>query len=265
MYALNLVRRRKRRVRAAIAGFIGATGVSTLCIAAFLGHKSGSFTVSLETMNAQLTLSKKSDFKERSSFLRVDQLPEFHEYTYRNIKNLGDDVIDSEETDYNLGVSNGGKTTNFLKYTFFLKNVGNDPARFDFSLKIKEVVKSIDGRTLEDTFRVMVYDSKWDEPKVYAQRASQPTSYDENGVADYSSPISVDEGNATPEYPFEGFANVFNDNKEVMSEIGEDIMVGEVRKYTIVTWLEGFRSSNDKLAPEGATIKLGVEINAYEN
>ena len=50
-----------------------------------------------------------------------------------------------------------------------------------------------------------------------------------------------------------------------MSEIGEDIEVGEVRKYTVVTWLEGFRSSNDKLAPEGASIKLGVEINAYEN
>ena len=265
MYALNLVRRRKRRVRAAICACVGATGVATLSIAAFLGHKSGSFTVSLESKNAQLTLSRKSNFQERSSFLRVEEVPEFHEYTYRNIKKIGDDVINSEETDYKLGFTNDGKTTNFLKYTFFVKNVGNDSARYDFSLKIKDVVKSIDGRTLEDTFRVMVYDSKWSEPKVYAQRASQPTSYDENGVADYSSPISVDEGNATAEYPFEGFATVFNDNREVMSEIAEDIAVGEVRKYTIVTWLEGFRSSNDKLAPEGASIKLGVEINAYEN
>jgi len=42
------------------------------------------------------------------------------------------------------------------------------------------------------------------------------------------------------------------------------IDVGEMRRYTIVTWLEGFRSDNTKPAPAGASIKLGVEINAYE-
>ena len=265
MYALNFVRKRQRRIVAAIVAGIGATGVTTLSIAAFLGHKTGSFTVSLETKSAQLTLSTKSSFQNRTSYLRVDELPEFHEYTYRNIKNLGDDVIDSEDTDYTLGVTKDGKTTNFLKYTFFLKNVGTDAARYDFSLQITDVVASTDGRTLEDTFRVMVYDSKWEKSEVFAKRLSQPSHYDENGVADYSAPISVDQANATAEYPFEGYAKVFNSATEVMSEIGEDIEVGEVRKYTVVTWLEGFRSSNDKLAPEGASIKLGVEINAYEN
>ena len=39
-----------------------------------------------------------------------------------------------------------------------------------------------------------------------------------------------------------------------------------MNRYTVVTWIEGYdpQSGGDE-APEGASIKLGVEINAYEN
>ena len=51
----------------------------------------------------------------------------------------------------------------------------------------------------------------------------------------------------------------------ILTSTDNPLGVNEIRRYTIVTWLEGFRSSNEQLAPDGATIKLGVEINAYEN
>ena len=265
MYALDLVRRRKRRIWAAIIGGIGTTGVATFCIAAFLGHRVGSFTVALESKNAQLTLSEKSAFETRSSFLRVGDVPGFQQYTYARFRNLGDAVIDSEDNDYTLGIrtnAKGKKHTDFLKYTFFIKNVGDDPAEYDFSLKIKEVIATTNGQTLEDSFRVMIYDNG--TPEVYAKRLQVP-NLDENGEPDYRAPISVNKYDASEDFPFEGYAKMFKSSTEVMTQKAQLIEANEIRKYTIVTWLEGFQSTGDADTLRGASIKLGVEINAYEN
>ena len=264
MYELELVRRRKRRIRAAIIGGVGSIGVATFCIAAFLGHRVGSFTVSLEAKNAQLTLSEKSDFKNRTSFLRVGDVPGFQEFTYAKFRNYGDAVIDGEEYDYKTGIrvnKKGKEHTDFLKYTFYIKNIGEDPATYDFSLQILDVVATEQEQSLEDSFRVMVYVDG--VPTVYAKRLQVP--HIENGEPDYRAPVSVNKGDASIDFPFEGYAEMFNSSQEVMSEKQRNLESGEYRKYTIVTWLEGFQSSGDAEALEGASIKLGVKINAYEN
>ena len=272
MYALELVRKRKRRIIAAVVGGIGTIGVATFSIAAFLGHRVGSFTVALETKNAKLTLSEKSSFQDRSSFLRVGEVPGFQNYTYSRFKSIGNDALDNEENDYTLGIRTnrkGNKFTDFLKYTFFIKNVGDDPADYDFALQVKEIVASQNGQTLEDSFRVMIYEDgelydKEGKINVYAKRLQIP-HLDENGQPDYRAPISVDEKDADLNYPFEGYAKMFSSSTEVMSEHAIHLEAGEFRKYTIVTWLEGFQSAGDADTLRGASIKLGVEINAYEN
>jgi hypothetical protein len=50
-------------------------------------------------------------------------------------------------------------------------------------------------------------------------------------------------------------------------EAGEDFESEQIKMYTVVTWLEveDPQSSNEYKSPIGATIKLGVEITAYEN
>ena len=266
MYELELVRRRKRRIRAAIIGGIGTIGVATFSIAAFLGHRVGSFTVSMEAKNAKLTLSEKSDFVDSTSFLHVGELPGFQLYTYSRFKSLGgSNALDDENNDYTFGIRTNrkGKTfTDFLKYTFFVKNVGDDPAEYDLSLAIKEVVATSEGKNLEDTLRVMVISDG--EAEVYAKRLQVP-NLDENGQPDYRAPISVNKYDATKSFPFEGYAEMFKSQKEVMSQEAQHIEANEVRKYTIVTWLEGFQASGDADTLKGASIKLGVEINAYEN
>ena len=265
MYELELVRKRKRRLWAAIIGGIGVTGVTTLSIAAFLGHRVGSFTVALESKSSELTLSERSSFENRSSFLRVGEVPGFQEITYAKLKSLGNEVIDNEENDYTLGVRTnaaGKSFTEFLKYTFFIKNVGLDPATYDFSLQIKEIIATSNGQTLEDSFRVMVI--KDGQSEVYAKRLQVP-HLDENGEPDYRAPISVNEADASADYPFEGYANMFKSSTEVMTEKGLNLEPNEYRKYTVVTWLEGFQSSGTADTLKGASIKLGVEINAYEN
>lgn len=268
MYELEYVRKRKRRIIAAIVGGVSTVVVSSLAIVAFLGRFVGTFTVSLETRNVELTLSEKSDFVNRTSFLRVNDLAPFHEFTYSSFERYGgDEVIDSEQTSYDLGFTPGsedgsGASMNFFKYTFFIKNVSVHPARYNLSVNILESVNSDDGRSLESTMRVMIYDNG--SKTVYAKRASTP-HIDEEGKADYRAPVSISEYDATEEFKFQGYAEMFDSSQVVTTFSDQPIDVDEVRRYTIVTWLEGFQSSNTELAPKGATIKLGVEINAYEN
>ena len=140
--------------------------------------------------------------------------------------------------------------------------MGQVPAKYDFSLNITDNVASVDGRSLDETLRVMIYDDG--EKTVFAKRSAHPVIKPDGSVEDRS-PISVSEADATDLYPFMGYAEKFESSKVVTTFSGETIGVDELRRYTIVTWLEGFQSDGSLPAPEGATIKLGVEINAYEN
>ena len=272
MYELEYVKKRKRRIRAAIVGGISTIVVSTLAIVAFLGRYVGTFTVSLDTGNVELSLSDKSDFTNRTSYLRVADLAPFHEFTYSDFRRIGADVIDNENYDYTLGAnySKDGttiETYNYFKYTFFVKNFSSQPLRYNFQLNILDKSPSLDGRYLDDTLRVMVYDNVGTDDHsnftVYGKRSQIP-HLDENGNADYRSPISVSEEDATVADPFEGYADMFVSSDIIASFPVDKIDIGETRRYTIVVWLEGFRSSNLEEAPTGAKIKLGVNINAYE-
>ena len=181
------------------------------------------------------------------------------------------DVIDSEQTELDIGASsfkNDGSidTLNFFKYTFFLRNNGKVPAAFDFSINILESKAADDGRKIDDTLRVMLFandDESSHEGEVYAKRSSRPTHY-VDGEANYDSPISVSEHDSSMAHPFVGYAVQFKSDTVITSMTEPYFDIDETRRYTIVMWLEGFASDDQKPAPKGASIKIGVEINAYE-
>ncbi len=258
MYELEYVRKRKTKKFVALGAGVSAVVVTSLAIVAFLGRFVGTFTVSLEAKNVELTLSDNFSFQNSSSFLRVNEVPKFQEFTYSDFAKFGDDSIDSDQTSIDIGANPKNESLNFFKYTFFVKNVGYTPAVYDFSLNIIESSASSDGRYLDDTMRVMVYDNG--EKTVYGKR-----SQTKNMAGDFRSPISINDYEASNLYPFQGYAEMFVSPTVIMTSTNTPLGVGEIRRYTIVTWLEGFRSSNYEVAPDGATIKLGVEINAYEN
>ena len=266
MYDYRFVNKRKaRRLVALIAG-VSSVVVATLSIVSFLGRFTGTFTVTLESSDVQLALSQESSFNTQTSFLRVDKIAKYGEFTYSDFDMYGDDMIDNETSDYLLGANyyrgtDDVESLSFFKYTFFVKNVGNVDAQYNISLNIVENKPSADGRTLDGTIRVMIYDNG--QKDVYAKRSEIP-HMSEQGAVDYSAPISVSEEEATAGNPFMGYAKMFKSSAVISTDEREPIDVGEVRRYTIVTWLEGARSSNQENAPQGASIKLGVEINAYE-
>ena len=62
-------------------------------------------------------------------------------------------------------------------------------------------------------------------------------------------------------------AEVFKDNKTVAEYSVSNFNSLAIKRYTIVIWLDGNdpQSKPDTEYPEGATLKLGVDIAAYEN
>ena len=268
MYELDYVRKRKKKKIVAFVGGISAVVVSTFAIVAFLGRFVGTFTVNLEARNVDLALMGKQDSDEHSTFIRVDAAAPFQEFTYSYFDRFygGDEQLDNEETSYKYGAKldadDEAETFNFFKFTFYLGNTGSQAALFDWSLNIVEDVKSSDGQSLTDTLRAMVYVDG--EKTIYGKALEEPR-IDEEGNLDYRAPVSVDEDQADEVFPFMGYAEMFESSNVITSFNSQLIDIDETRRYTIVVWLEGFRSNSDQFAPRGAKLKLGVDINAYEN
>ena len=265
MYESKYVRRRKTRIWVAIGGGISTIVVATLSIVSFLGRIVGTFTIRLEAGNVSLSLCEKSNFEKATSYLRIDKLPTFQETTYANlVERIGDDQIDNENTGYLLGANYARdgvtvKDLNYFKYTYFVKNVGTIPATYDMTINIIDS-QTDKGKGVEDTLRIMLYsndDENTHEKTVYAKRSIIATKDEDGKDVYYNERIS------TEEY---GYAEPFESSKVIATITQDYFEVGQVKRYTLVMWLEGFdpQSNREYDAPENARIKLGVEINAYE-
>ncbi len=289
MYDLILVRRRRRRRIAALVSLICSIGVTALIIVAFLGQYTGTFTVSLTNSSVKLSLSEKANFENPRTYLRIDQLNLFEEYTYVNIVNKD---LDDEDKDYTVGeetveirdkdgnVTETKQVLNYLKYTFYVGNIGSKAAYYDMKINLLECTQSTDGtgRRLDDTLRVMVYENDIDDPDntgehnvdVYAKESTRRGNVDKEGEGTYREFIS-----SMPNRTEKGFvederhplAISFESEKTIKTYSRGGFHAGQIRRYTLVSWLEGEDqdSGNKTGAPVGATLKLGVEITAYEN
>ena len=273
MYELEYVRKRKRKKIAAIVAGISTIVISALIIVSFLGRFVGTFTVSLDTGNVELTLSDSYSFEKQTSYLRIDELPSLEETYYAALPS--DDYLDDERVtfrndpyainykDDNVTID----TLNYFKYTFYVKNVGNVPAKYDMHINIIDDMPSTTGISLLSTLRFKVLDTNLEtnvrEEKIYAKRSRY--SHIEEGVEDFSEAISIREEEATSEMPFVGYAKQFESNKRIATIPVDNIGVGQIRRYTLIQWLEGFDPDSYGKAPKGAKIKIGVEIKAYEN
>lgn len=268
MYDLEFVKKRKRKTVAIITGIASTFGIGALITIAFMGRYIGTFTVTLDTSDVKLSLSTDKDFTNPTTLLVVNTLPAFDEWTYHDIKQkeaflddenssyLAGAVYDSEEVDETMEPSR----LNFFKYTFYVKNVGFTTARYSMNINIIENSPNDEDRYLDDTLRVAVYqndaDSDSHESIVYAKKR--------NGEGALK-PISVDEKNARPSNPFYGYATNFVASDRVATYKVDGFKHGDIYRYTIIVWCEGEDPNSFSEAPEGAKIKLGVEIKAYEN
>ena len=254
----------------AIFGGIGTTGVASMSILAFLGRYVGTFTVSVKNAEVALTLSEKASFEKTTSMLRIDELAPYGETTYPALPEA--EVLDNEEQPYTLGMHKNKEgvydSVDFFKYTFYVKNVGASVASYKFDVNITENKESDDGtgRTLIDTLRVMIYENvpgtPRTEPTVFAKPAAE-NNYLRDGTKTNREFIH-DEPFSKTEDDEHKLATNFISADKVCSLRTLAFKVGDVKRYTIVTWLEGSdpQSPEGMEPPHGASLKLSVEVGA---
>ena len=287
MYDLQYVRRRRRRRIAALVSVITSIAITALVIISFLGRTVGTFTIALQNSSVRLALDEKQSFENPTSYLRIDDIPSsYYEYSYKWFERVGFDLIDDEQNDYYYGRSSDGKGMYYLKYTFYVKNVGNTTASYNMYINLDESTKSEDGKTIDDTLRIMVFEN---DPKipdshkfdVYAKDVTEYRYkvYDKTGKRTYQAFISN-----TPNPDIDG--NVYEDDdhplatsflsnkgKTVIQKQVTGFLKGDLKRYTIVYWLEGeasypeFDEEGNIKEPRGAKIKLSIDIvaNSYNN
>jgi len=274
MYDLQHVKKRRRRKIAAVVALFSAIGVSSLVITSFLGRTTGTFTVAVKNSSVSLSLSKTDDFKDAKSYLRIEKLLPLRETTFDNLP--ADDELDNQDNDYTYGTvydnDQNPDSLRFIKYTFYVRNMGTTPATYNLSINLGDREKAKDGssRTLDDTLRVMVYennglDKTSHDKKIYAKEAAS-NNFDTDGNKVRNEFISTYPSGYNQEDDEHKFAELFLPGTSIIKYTQGNFQKGDMKRYTLVVWLEGFDPESDAKdeEPIGASLKLGVDIDAHE-
>ncbi len=188
-------------------------GVLILVIALFVFYgaarifiEEGAFTVSLSggrdsadgpgTLSARgvISLSETADFAEPTVQLKAQGVENMNNMS---VFSLPDNVEAGE------GSHNG---SDYIAYTFYVKNVGDATCNLQATIHIDSVLKNAD-----TALRVRLY------------KNGMPTTYAKLAATGLPEPGTV---------PFLG-------EDKVLSEVTTDFRVDEVIRYTLVIWLEG--------------------------
>lgn len=186
--------------------------------------KFGSFTVSIDKydmVRQGLTLSETPEYNVSQAVLNAEIV-----YNMTNIS--GQDILPT--VDQINGPHNG---ENYIAYTFYLINSGDDTLSYAGDLNIENVTKNVD-----DAVRVAVY--KNGQKTVYGKTKS-------NGGGKEKDCDST-----------------FLSSTVVMHTEGENFEPKAKDKYTVVIWLEG----NDPDCVDaiiGGTIKFGMNFHIIES
>ena len=183
-------------------------------------NKAGNFTVwiSDEDMNL-ITLSDTADFEKCATMLEADIIPQMDNIT----KSWMPENLDEVD-----GCHNGD---NYIAYTFYLKNAGENEIDYSSQIDIHAVTKAAD-----NAVRVMVI--KNGEETVYAKAQKGSNEPEPDTVA-------------------------FLSNTQVFKNTTEGFGSGAVDKYTVVIWLEG----NDPECIDdirGGVVKMSMNFKVLE-
>ena len=203
---LIITKAMRRAAAALIALLLLMMGASYLIAALII--KSGSFIVSIQDDiddEYAISLSETPDFSVASTVLKGKPVDGMDNITYEWIgEDYNGDVNGVDQVD---GSHNG---VNYVAYTFYVMSVGKKACTYDAVINIVGVAKGVDKAA-----RVMVY--KNGDPTIYAKPAE--------GTVD------------TLDY---GADENFISDSIVMRTRTEELEPGEMDKYTIVVWLEGW-------------------------
>ena len=171
---------------------------SILYLILYVVNSNGYFTIKLDkNLKAErhILLSSDSEFSAETVEIKVKGL----EY----MDNITESWIPIDEVIQKEG---DNSADNYIAYTFFIKNDGENKVDYKNKIVIESVIKNVD-----EAVRVALYTNG--ERKVYAKKAK--------------------DGNAEPN------TISFLSNRLVMQQDRDNIKPGEIDRYTVIVWLEG--------------------------
>ena len=184
-------------------------------------NRAGNFTVWItEEDLGRITLSNTADFEESATILEADIIEQMDNITKEW---LPENIAEEGE-----GCHNG---ENYIAYTFFLKNAGEDEINYTTQIDIHAVTKEAD-----NAVRVMII--KNGEETVYAKAQKGSSEPEPDTVPFYS-------------------------DTQVMNNVTAGFQPGDVDKYTVVIWLEG----NDPECIDnirGGVVKMSMNFKVQE-
>lgn len=192
-------RKNKRRIAFEIFLILIILLVINVYIVLSIFYKGENFTVTLDSeygRESGLVIYEDPENKYTRTFLRSDDIEFFTDISI----NWLPENIDNEGN----GSHNG---RNYIAYTFYAENMGQDIINYWTTIKIDDVVKNVD-----EAIRVMVF--KNGKKTVYAKNNRQT-------------------GESEPA------TTAFKNEDTVMLELTEDFKVGDIDKWTVVVWVEG--------------------------
>ena len=184
-------------------------------------NRAGNFTVWItEEDLGRITLSDTADFEESATMLEADIIPQ--------MDNITKSWLPENLHDEGEGCHNG---ENYIAYTFYLKNTGEEEVNYTSQIDIHAVTKEAD-----NAVRVMVI--KNGEETVYAKSKKGSDEPEPDTVA-------------------------FLSDTKVLENTTESFKPGAVDKYTVVIWLEG----NDPECVDnirGGVVKMSMNFKVLE-
>ncbi|MCR4614785.1 MAG: hypothetical protein K5756_01360 [Clostridiales bacterium] len=235
------VHKRNRMIRfllAVIALLILLLGIAYLLIA-FVNNV-GRFTIDLDPdafSKYNLSISETRDFKDPKGKkggsgkggtirLQADPVEDMYNITKEwllNNQKLTPDMIkynpskptynNISELDTRFDGSHNGD--DYIAYTFYIRNNGEDTVTYNASLDILSTTKGAD-----EAVRIMVFEDG--KPTTYGKKTKDPDAGDEEHPANYL------------------IEKEFISEKVAMQSVISNFKPGDIHKYTIVIWLEGW-------------------------
>lgn len=203
--SMEIAKYKRRRKKIGLAMGIITAVLILLFIISMLVTQWGDLIISVDSVAVKrgIVLSEDKSFEHYGASLSANQQADVTNITYSW---LPTDLDTSKD-----GAHNGD---NYVAYTFYCKNVGQETLDYTATLDIIGVAKSAD-----EAIRIMVY--KNGTPMIYGK-----AKYDDRNTAETDCTMFLENDKE-------------NGNNAVMSTQTKGFKVDDVDKYTIVIWAEG--------------------------
>lgn len=263
-------KKRRRKIAGAVTTISGALIIPFLIIP-FIGKSIGYFTIGLKNNGVSLTMDTDMEFSNPRTFMGIERQPGYSIYSVGGInRNYKDEVIDNPSSNDEIGQRINPETKEvtalyFFKYTFFVKNTGTTKATYDIKLSIIENQKPTNvSYSLDDLLRVRWYEndalSDTHSYETYAKKSTTPNFDEKDENPFYNTCI----GSNSDGICEDGYAELFNDDGAIIKSRVSGFAGGDIKRYTVVFWLEGSDPECIGTTPNQTNLKLAINIEAFE-